>query len=233
MKYMGSKSRHAKEILPIILADRKQGQWYVEPFVGGANVIDKVDGKRIGADSNEYLIALLVALQDGWLPPTEVSVEQYKHIRDNKGDYPKELVGYVGFPCSYGARFFEGYCRGNKKDGEPRDYIMEAWRNVTKQELTGIKFIHSSYLQLDIPADSVIYCDPPYAGTKQYRDKFNHDQFWQWCRDKVAEGHQVFVSEYNAPYDFICVWEKTVNSSLTANTGSKKATEKLFTLEQK
>lgn len=36
MKYMGSKARHAKELLPIILANRKQGQWYVEPFVGGA-----------------------------------------------------------------------------------------------------------------------------------------------------------------------------------------------------
>lgn len=48
MKYMGSKARHAKELLPIILKDRKPGQWYVEPFVGGANMIDKVDGNRIG-----------------------------------------------------------------------------------------------------------------------------------------------------------------------------------------
>lgn len=35
MKYMGSKNRIAKEILPIILRDRKPNQWYVEPFVGG------------------------------------------------------------------------------------------------------------------------------------------------------------------------------------------------------
>ena len=58
MKYMGSKARHAKEILPIILSTRKEDQWYVEPFVGGANVIDKVDGKRIGADINEPLIGM-------------------------------------------------------------------------------------------------------------------------------------------------------------------------------
>lgn len=44
MKYMGSKNRYAKEILPLILKDRKENQWYVEPFVGGANVIDKVGG---------------------------------------------------------------------------------------------------------------------------------------------------------------------------------------------
>ena len=54
MKYMGSKNRIAKHILPIILKDRKEGQWYVEPFVGGANIRDKVECKRIGSDSKHY-----------------------------------------------------------------------------------------------------------------------------------------------------------------------------------
>jgi len=43
---MGSKARFAKEILAIVLKDRKHGQWYVEPFVGGCNIIDKVQNKR-------------------------------------------------------------------------------------------------------------------------------------------------------------------------------------------
>lgn len=42
---MGSKSRIAKEILSVMLPYRKN--WYVEPFCGGCNVIDKVDGNRI------------------------------------------------------------------------------------------------------------------------------------------------------------------------------------------
>lgn len=62
MKYMGSKARIAKHILPIILKDRKEDQWYVEPFVGGANMIDKVDGNRIGSDLNKPLVACLDAL---------------------------------------------------------------------------------------------------------------------------------------------------------------------------
>ena len=41
----------------------------------------------------------------------------------------------------------------------------------------------------------------------------------------------MFVSEYQMPEDFICVWSKEVNSSLTKETGSKKGVEKLFTLE--
>jgi len=52
MIYVGGKTRIAKENLLIILADRKPGQAYVEPFVGGANSIDKVDGIRIGGESS-------------------------------------------------------------------------------------------------------------------------------------------------------------------------------------
>ncbi len=51
MKYLGSKNRIAKYILPIMLNNRHCRTW-VEPFVGGANTIDKVDGKRIGNDKN-------------------------------------------------------------------------------------------------------------------------------------------------------------------------------------
>ena len=58
MKYMGSKTRIANEILPIILKNRKPYQYYVEPFCGGCNIIDKVDGNRIASDKNHYLIEM-------------------------------------------------------------------------------------------------------------------------------------------------------------------------------
>lgn len=51
MRYLGSKARIAKEILPIILADRKEGQYFVEPFCGGCNVTASVPGNRIANDS--------------------------------------------------------------------------------------------------------------------------------------------------------------------------------------
>ena len=64
MQYMGSKTKISKEILPIILKDRKENQYYVEPFVGGANMIDKVGGLRIGADFNKYVIQALISIRD-------------------------------------------------------------------------------------------------------------------------------------------------------------------------
>ena len=56
MKYMGSKNRIAKHLIPIMIAEAdKHGiTTWVEPFVGGANLIDKVPTrfKRIGYDIN-------------------------------------------------------------------------------------------------------------------------------------------------------------------------------------
>lgn len=52
MVYMGSKNRIAKELIPIIKI--QPNQWYVEPFVGGANMIDKIQHPlKLGADSNK------------------------------------------------------------------------------------------------------------------------------------------------------------------------------------
>ena len=80
MKYMGSKARHAKEMLPIILKDRKEGQWYVEPFVGGCNMIYNVEGNRLGADVHEYLITMWQAVSVGWLPPSRFTEDEYKQV---------------------------------------------------------------------------------------------------------------------------------------------------------
>ena len=229
MKYMGSKNRIAKYILPIMLKDRKENQYWVEPFVGGANMIDKVDGLRIGADFNKYLISTIKALQDGWLPDEKITEEQYLNIKQNKDMFQEHLIGYVGFQLSYGAMWFGSYRRD--KQGV-RDYSLEAYKNVKKQapSLSGVHFECCSYNDLEIPDNSIIYCDPPYENTASYKavDKFNHQEFWEWCRTKSKEGHTVFISEYNAPNDFECIWEKEVNSSLTKDTGSKKAIEKLF-----
>ena len=230
MKYMGSKARIAKHILPIILADRKEGQWYVEPFVGGANLIDKVDGNRIGSDVNHYLIATHKKLQAGWLPPKQITPDEFKEMKEHPGNYPDYLVGYVGFQLSYGAMWFGSYRRDNT---EKRNYSLEAYNNAAKQapNLCGIKFQCCSYYDLSIHEKSIIYCDPPYENTAKYKavkGDFDHFSFWHWCRDKAEQGHTVFVSEYNAPDDFECVWQKEIVSSLAKNTGAKKGIEKLF-----
>ena len=82
MKYMGSKARIAKYILPIILSNRAEGEYYVEPFCGGCNMIDKVSGNRIANDSNSYLICMWKSLTTGWQPPLIIERDFYNEVRN-------------------------------------------------------------------------------------------------------------------------------------------------------
>jgi len=225
MQYMGSKNRIAKHILPIMLSERKPNQWWVEPFVGGANMIDKVIGNRIGNDSHEYLIALLTALRDGYIPPTNITREMYYAIKLESHAYPRELVGFVGFLCSFGGKWWGGYAFNNKGD----NYAERGSRCLVKQakNLNGIVFKSGSYLELELPEACLIYCDPPYANTCKYRDHFNHDVFWEWCRTQAKSGHTVFISEYSAPNDFVCVKEIQHKTILDKNSNYPRL-EKLF-----
>lgn len=228
MVYMGSKNRIAKELIPIITDQLQPTWWYIEPFVGGANMIDKIQHPyKLGADSNKYLIALLKYVQDGNQLPEFLSRENYLKVKDNKESYPDWYVGFVGFICSFRGKFFGGYSGLYYTNaGKERNYQQERSNNLLKQNLKDITFKCCSYDQLEIPDNSVIYCDPPYQDTTKYKDSFDSNKFWDWCRIKVSEGNKVYISEYNAPADFKCIWEKQVNSNLGAT--SKKATEKLF-----
>jgi DNA adenine methylase len=85
-----------------------------------------------------------------------------------------------------------------------------------------------SYDTLEIPELATIYADPPYVKTTKYKTDFDHDKFWNWCRVKGKEGHAVWVSEYSAPEDFKVVWEGTITSSLTKDSGAKRGVERLF-----
>jgi DNA adenine methylase len=243
---MGSKNRIAKNILPIILKNRKQNQFYIELFVGGANLIDKVAGNRIASDNNKYLIAMWNALNNGWQPPKYISKEFYNECREkyNKNTVDENefhVIGYIGFNGSYGGRFYDGGYAGViiTKEGKVRNYPEEAYKNVIKQVpfLKDVMFIASCYKTMEIPRNSIIYNDIPYKGSKEYKsaNNFCHDEYWSWCRKKYLEGHEIYTSEYNAPLDFVCIWEKSVSSSLRANgiiKGDKKSVERLYVYKE-
>ena len=234
MKYMGSKNRIAKEILPIILKDRKENQYYVEPFCGGLGTFDKVTGLRIANDKNKYLIAMWKGLQENRPRPQEISKELYSKARTefNNGtniEFDDFMIGWIGWMGSYNGRFFDGGYSGHSVG--KRDYITEQIKNTETQisKIKDVQFVHSSYDELEIPNNSIIYCDIPYKDTKQYASSknFNYDNFWNWCRGMSKKGHQVFVSEYIAPEDFECIWEMKVTNSMNT-TKTYKPIEKLF-----
>lgn len=239
MKYVGSKNRISKYIVPILqdCIDKNSIEIYYEPFVGGANLIDKIHCKeRIGNDIHPQLIAMFNELQKGWQPPSHISEEEYNKVKENKELYPDYYVGYVGFNSTFGAKYFGGYARGFKADKiTPRDISNEAYRNLIKQmpQITDVSFWCSDYKNnkyCDLE-NALIYCDPPYQDTTKYAtDTFDHEEFWNWCR-KMSKYNKVFVSEYNAPDDFDCIWSKQVTTSLKVHEHEDR-TEKLFTYSE-
>ncbi len=228
MRYIGGKAKIAPWLLDIMLKTRTKDQWYIEPFCGGCNTLWQVDSKRIGIDSCEYLIAMWKALQKGWIPPNIIKQEVYDHVRVNKDKYKKEIIGFVGYGTSFSGKFFGGMARGKKNNGLPRDYITEARRTVLTQSATmkEVKFVCTNSLEVKaFPSQSLIYCDPPYANTLGYREKFNTEKFWQWANGLVKQGHKVFISELVAPTDWQCVFQRNKSNDINGST----RIEKLFT----
>ena len=237
---MGSKNRFAKELVPIIesyITSETKG--YLEPFVGGANMIDKINcSKKYGCDINEYLIALLEKVRDDSINlPKVITNEDYDSVRLNCGNFDKWYVGFVGFLCSFGSKFFGGYARGKNNNGVPRNYARESYDNLIKQapNLKGIVFKHCSFQDVNNIKGFVIYCDPPYRGTTKYKtDEFPYDEYYDWCR-KMSRNNIVLCSEYWMPDDFECIWAKETKANFDCNRDSNddknKRVEKLFIIK--
>jgi DNA adenine methylase len=230
MLYMGSKRRIAREILDIILRGRGVNDWYVSPFVGGCNAMDKVAGKRIGADIHFHLIRMWQALQSGWVPPANIDKQEYVRLKNSVDVKEAHLKGFSGFALGWGGQF-EATCA---LDSKGRDYYDERRRNILKQVpfIKGVNFINCSFWQLKIPDGSVVYCDPPYGDSTYKGSGFISGVFWQWVRE-LSNRCKVYVSEYNAPNDFRCVWSKDIVSTMRSGIKGEGVmrTERLFVYE--
>lgn len=235
--YLGSKNRIAKYLSPIIQSYIDKGcDGYLEPFVGGGNMIDKIRcHMKIGSDIDRYVIAVLQGLQEGVEPPQYVSKELYNDVKTHKNNYSDFLVGYIGYEMSFGAKWFGGYV---KRDDKKFRGDVYSYKSCMKQVpmLKNIDFRCCSYDTYSDIKNFVIYCDPPYRATTSYKqDSFDYEKFYNWCRE-MSRDNVVLVSEYTMPEDFRCIWEKPVTVSLDSNkkTGDtkNKRIEKLFLFEK-
>lgn len=71
----------------------------------------------------------------------------------------------------------------------------------------------------------IVYCDPPYKNTDSYGILFDTDAFWEWVRTR---DYPVYVSEYQAPEDFVSIWNKEKRSLFNPENLSAPKTEHLF-----
>lgn len=229
MHYLGSKARHAHEIIAFTQSKRKPGQTYVEPFVGGGNMMCRVPsdlGPRIGNDYNFHMVQLLDQLGNhGWVPPETMDEKAWGKIARSKE--PKTageaaaLYAFAATGPTFGSVWFGAWA--NDYEGKEGTRYRQARDAALKDQpgLVGVKFYDrlnggGDYRNLTknqlIPPESVIYCDPPYVGTTGYdgahetilvgegsKNEWKAFDFWKWADRLVDQGHTVYVSEYSGP----------------------------------
>ncbi len=237
MKYVGSKARLSKQLAPIIqsyidnMGDRCNGYW--EPFVGGANMIDKIKCfRKMGSDIHPYLIALLNHIRETTDDvPDTITKDEYDAVRANPGTYPDWYVGLVGFCASYNGKWWGGYANGVKtKIGTVRNYTDESIRNLKKQapNLKEIAFFCGDCTRVSNAKGYAIYCDPPYRDTTKYATgDFDYDKFYAWCKE-MSKNNTVLISEYWMPDDgFKCIWQGNLKCTLDKASRTDKV-ERLY-----
>lgn len=229
MQYVGGKSAIASSIVYTIERYRHSRSIWIEPFVGGGAVL-KVAAKYYTTcyayDLHPDLIMMYQALQQGWMPPTFVSEAEHKALRHAE---PSALRAFVRFGCSFGGNFTGGYARNTRGD----DYTDQSRRSLLQMNIENTIFIEQSFFCIDWqqfkPHDCVIYCDPPYAGTYDYSvGRFDHIAFWTECERLHSLGFLIFVSEYNAPESWSCIWQKDVPLQVNGGAKANARKERLF-----
>lgn len=229
MQYMGGKAKIARRVVQSILVDTPLRDRWFEPFVGGGNVMEQACphfGASVGSDLHPDLIMMWQATVNGWVPG-EVTRERYQELRLQP---PSAERGYAGFGASFGGKWFGGY------GVSPRD--GEVWRasqrSVTRQghvfRSHSVRFLSGSYSDFTPPPGTVVYCDPPYAGTTGYSTGgFDHGAFYRtllvW-----SETCPVYVSEYTAPVGVpvTVVWEREKRNVLEKGDNKRVSVERLF-----
>jgi|TARA_B110000196_G_C21094784_1_gene639445 DNA adenine methylase len=214
MAYLGGKSKGADHILRVLNHEMFDSHDFLEPFVGYAHILRRVVKKRSysAGDVNPLLVMLLKAIQSNTPLPT-ITRERYTELR-NQTDITLERA-VAAFQYSFNGKEWGGWV-GGKNDtptyarlngridnmaSSRKQYYDKLHDNPTFQatQLSCCSYEHIT------PFNQLCYVDPPYCSTTKYgAQTFDSARFWerirQWSLDNI-----VFVSEYQAPRDFVLV----------------------------
>lgn len=212
MRYLGGKTRIAKQLAVEIDKVRRPGQWVWDAFCGGLSmsVALSKNGPVYSTDACVPLIALYRAVQAGWDPPSEVTREQWTAAKSLPDTDP--MKAFCGFGCSMSGAWFKAYAKDDIP-GEPgfkSRFYARATRNGLLQDVPRCTALDTvSFLDVHPrELDGVLYLDPPYAGTAGYdgAPPFDHGRFVARVREWSAFA-PVFVSEYDFPLG-VEVWSR-------------------------
>lgn len=162
-------------------------------------------------------------------------IEQYKKsmhmaiIFNEFDNYAKEVFGTDKFAEGLSIIDKRLYLKNriktlgkNRLDLEQLEQLERLQQLERLEQLERLSFYNTSYENIQIKENSVIYCDIPYGGTAEYdksSDTFNRKKFFDWAD---SQSGSVFISEYNVEDNrFRCIANFEKRSLLSANKDNK------------
>lgn len=229
LAYVGGKFRQSKVWAPKILELTTKRFLYIEPFCGGASMLEKLAPHFVHAyagDLNPDLVIMWQDVQNGLARdyPEVVTAEDHATLKNAPVGSPHRA--FVGFGCSFAGMWFATFHDGAAKT---KRAILKSADKIER-----VQFIHRSYEEWDsfVTCDSVVYCDPPYQGTMKFKANgpapFDYEKFWETMRRWRSIGADVFVSEYNAPADWTCVSELDLAKTVSSTKTGQRQLDKLW-----
>jgi DNA adenine methylase len=209
IKWSGSKRLIAKEIISYF---PNECDFYFDPFLGGASVLEYLPKNAFCCDINGSLIDFrnLVKnepkkLSDSYRYNWTELQKDYTHFLKVRENYNKNKNGYdllfLSRTCVNGLiRYnhqgnFNNSLHYSRKGTNP-DKIEKAIFDVSNiiQDYT---FFEGDYSEIlgKVTADSLIYLDPPYYNTKSmYYGKIDYEPLWFFIRQAKDKGAKVAMS---------------------------------------
>ena len=233
MKYHGGKATIAKELANYIRNDSEYDMFF-SPFCGACSV-ERLLVEDFAIcffnDINKDLIMFLQELYDNNFEfPKIVTEEEYIF---QKTAEPSALRCFYGHFLSFAGKWFAGYAQKYQRGDRVRDFLKESTNSSKRLQLDlrkgDIIFDNKSYDEFT-PYHMCIYIDAPYQSTTGYGGDFDHTLFWETMRE-WSQNNDVFVSEYEAPDDFECVFEIPKRMTMS-NNKSEIRFERLFKLKK-
>lgn len=224
MRYIGSKEKIASDIVGMIQSYIMLNniETYIEPFVGGLNIIDKVIcTNKYGYDNNKLLVELINSIKNGKELPDKISLEQYidykAHYKNGDKYYEDYKIAAVGYLTSVSGEIYDDkYITLENKDGLYESNKEQLLNQIEKIRDTEI--MYSDYLNIDA-SGCLIYCDPPSSNRKlrsTLEKRFDTSRFWSKARE-WSKNNIVLISSTEAPDDFDVIWEQDNYSSNTSD----------------
>lgn len=233
MRYVGGKTRIAKWVAEHVSSLTNSHNTYLEPFVGSGATFVKLAPRfqsAIAADDHADLILMWKALAAGWDPPEHVSKDEYVALRAAE---PSALRGFVGFGASFSGKWFGGYVDTAWDEHWKRytkPYLRAARASVieSRDVFTRASILKADYREHAPGRHTLVYCDPPYAGTLGYggTSRFDSAEFWGVARRWAGLGATVVVSESQAPVGWRVLAERERKAMLRVAVNEENETRR-------